>query len=116
MPCDPARAVEPMPPDTTWLLRHKVELPDPIEGYVRRPDVEGRCELTDWCLAVVQAPGGFGQAALLACCCRGLRDRGLAVAWLSLDEDDGPGSVATCGPWPLSGPACRRSTRLVRGL
>ena len=47
--------------------------------------------LTDRRLTVVQAPGGLGKTALLACCCWGLRDWGLAVAWLSLDEDDGPG-------------------------
>ena len=52
--------------------------------------------LTDRRLTVLHAPGGFGKTALRACCCRALRDRGLAVAWLSLDEDDGPGSVATC--------------------
>ena len=45
-------------------------------------------------LTVLHAPGGFGKTALLARCCRALRERRIAVAWLSLDEEDGPGSVA----------------------
>ena len=92
---DPAGTVEPAPPDATWLLRHKVGLPDPIEGYVERPEVEGRCALLDRRLTVLHAPGGFGKTALLAHRCRALRERGIAAAWLSLDEEDGPGSVAT---------------------
>ena len=70
-------------------------MPDPIEGYVRRPEVEERCALTDRRLTVLHAPGGFGKTALLADRCRALRERGIPVAWLSLDEDDGPTSVAT---------------------
>ena len=92
---DRAQTPEPALPDTPWLLRHRVELPDPIEGYVRRPDVEGRCALTDHRLTVLHAPGGFGKTALLARRCRILRSQGLAVAWLSVDEEDGPESVAT---------------------
>ena len=92
---DRAQTQEPAAPDAPWLLRHKVELPDPIKGYVRRPDVEGRCALMAHRLTVLHAPGGFGKTALLARCCRTLRSQGVAVAWLSLDEDDGPESVAT---------------------
>ena len=77
-----------------WLLRHKVEVPDPIEGFLERPEMEARCRLTDRRLTVLHAPGGFGKTALLAHCCRTLRERGIAVAWLSLDEEDGPGSLA----------------------
>ena len=91
---DQAQAPEPGS-DAPWLLRHKLELPDSIKGYVRRPEVEGLCALTDHRLTVLHAPGGFGKTALLARRCRALRDRGLAVAWLSLDEKDGPESVAT---------------------
>ena len=39
-------------------------------------------------------PPPVGKTALLARCCRDVRDRGFAVVWLSLEED-GPGSVAT---------------------
>ena len=113
---DRARAAEPAQPDGLWLLRHKVELPDPIKGYVRRPEVEGRCGLTDCRLTVLHAPGGFGKTVLLARSCRALRKRGLAVAWLSLDEEDGPESVATylalaferAGVETFFDPACER--------
>ena len=89
-----ARVPEPALPDAPWLLQHKVALPDPIKGYVRRPEVEQRCALTGHRVTVLHAPGGFGKTALLARRCRVLRERGLAVAWLSLDEEDGPESVA----------------------
>ena len=92
--CDPAQTAEPAPPNAFWLLRHKADIPDPIEGYVQRPEVEERCALTDRRLTVLHAPGGFGKTALLGHCCRALRERGIAAAWLSLDEEDGPGSVA----------------------
>ena len=92
---DPAGAAEPAPPEAPWLLRHKVELPDAIEGYVERLGMEERCALTNRRLTVLHAPGGFGKTALLARRCRELRELGVAVAWLSLDEEDGPGSVAT---------------------
>lgn len=89
-----ARIVEPALPDASWLLRHKVEVPDPIKGYVRRPEVEKRCALTGHRVTVLHAPAGFGKTALLAHRCRALRERGIAAAWLSLDEEDGPESVA----------------------
>ena len=89
-----ARVADPALPAVPWLLRHKVELPDPIEAYVMRPEVERRCALTGHRVTVLHAPGGFGKTALLAHRCRVLSKRGLAVAWLSLDEEDGPESVA----------------------
>ena len=84
----------PPPPDAPWLLRHKVEPPDPVKGYVRRAEVEKRSALTDHRVTVLHAPGGFGKTVLLARHCRALREQGVAVAWLSLDEKDGPESVA----------------------
>ena len=89
-----ARVAEPAPPEAAWLPRHNVELPDPVEGYLRRAEVEERCALTGHRLTVLQAPGGFGKTVLLARRCRALRKQGLAVAWLSFDEADGPESVA----------------------
>ena len=89
-----ARVADPASPDAPWLVRHKVELPDPVEGYVRRAEVEERCALTGHRVTVLHAPGGFGKTALLARRCRALRKRGLAAAWLSLDEEDGAESVA----------------------
>ena len=56
--------------------------------------MEARCVLTDRRLTVLHAPGGFGKTALLGHCWRALREQGVAVAWLSLDEEDGPGSLA----------------------
>lgn len=92
---DTPPGTEPAPAAIPWLLAHKVELPDPTEGYVERPALEARCMLTDRRLTVLHAPGGFGKTALLGRCCRALRERDVPVAWLSLDEEDGPGSLAT---------------------
>ena len=92
---DPEGTLQPAPEEVPWLLRHKVGLPDPVEGYVERPELEERCALLDRRLTVLHAAGGFGKTALLARCCRALREQGIAVAWLSLDEEDGPGSLAT---------------------
>ena len=50
---DPAGAADPAP----WLLRHKVGLPDAIEGYVERAELEGRCALPERRLTVLHAPG-----------------------------------------------------------
>ena len=82
-------------PESSWFLAHKVELPDPVEGYVPREDLEAACSPAARRLTVLHAPGGFGKTALLAHCCHRLRDEGLAVAWLSVDEEDGPVSLAT---------------------
>ena len=90
---DPAPA-EPVPGGAPWLLAHRVELPDLIEGYVQRPELDASCVLTDRRLTLLHAPGGFGKTALLARACRALREKELAVAWLSLDETDGSESLA----------------------
>ena len=85
---------EPAPEGVPWLLRHKVSLPDPIEGWLERKELEARCALTERRLTVLRAPGGFGKTALLGHRCRRLREQGVVVAWLSLDEEDGPGPLA----------------------
>ena len=82
------------PADAPWLLRHKVELPDPVAGYVNRPTLQKRCSAMANRITLLQAPGGFGKTALLARCCHLLRAKGVAVAWLSLDEDDRPEALA----------------------
>ena len=89
-----ARTQQPAMPEAPLLLRHRVALPDPIEGFVRRPEVERRCALLDRRLTVLHAPGGFGKTTLLGERCRALRQRGVTVAWLSLDDGDQRGSVA----------------------
>ena len=80
--------------DAPWLLGHKVEIPDPVAGYVERTALEDRCSAMDGRITLLLAPGGFGKTALLAHCCHRLREQGIAVAWLSLDEDDGPEALA----------------------
>ncbi|MXX61764.1 MAG: hypothetical protein F4112_00605 [Holophagales bacterium] len=74
-----------------WLLRRKVTIPDRVAGYLRRPELEQRVRPTRRKLTVLKAAGGFGKTTLLAECCRRLRERRIATAWLSLDEDDDPG-------------------------
>ena len=81
--------------DGSWLLAHKVELPDEVLGYVARPALEARCRPTGRRLTILHAPGGFGKTALLARCCHELRGEGVEVAWLAVDEDDDPVSVAS---------------------
>ena len=90
MPLGGAKA----PPGLPWLPGYKVELPDVIDGYIERPELEARCVLTDRRLTVLHAPGGFGKTAMLARSCRALQERGAAVAWFSFDEEDGPASLA----------------------
>ena len=80
----------------SWSMAHKVELPDPVLGYVERPELESRCSPANRRLTVLHAPGGFGKTALLARCCHRLRKEGVPVAWLSVDEEDGAMSVASC--------------------
>ena len=93
-PPDATPGAAPAPEGAPWLLQHKVSLPDPIEGWLEREELEEQCALTERRLTVLHAPGGFGKTALLGHRCRALREQGVVVAWLSLDEDDGPGSLA----------------------
>ena len=69
-------------------------LPDPVEGFVERFALALRCDLLKWRVTAVSAPGGFGKTTLLAEACRQLRKRGQVVAWLTVDEDDGPNALA----------------------
>ena len=62
---------------------------------MERPGLAARCEALDYRLTMLVAPGGFGKTALLAQSCRRLRERGIAVAWLSPDEEDGPDALVT---------------------
>ncbi|MYD97871.1 MAG: hypothetical protein F4X98_10875 [Gammaproteobacteria bacterium] len=81
--------------DLPWLLRQRVLLPDRVAGYMRRPVLEDRCQLLDYGLVTLVAPGGFGKTALLVERCWRLRESGTTVAWLSLDEEDGPDTLVT---------------------
>ena len=73
-----------------WLLRQKVAIPERVPGYVHRPELEARATPTRRRLTILQASGGFGKTCLLAECCRRLREEGVAVAWISLDDQDEP--------------------------
>ncbi|MCY3813084.1 MAG: LuxR C-terminal-related transcriptional regulator [Gammaproteobacteria bacterium] len=81
--------------DAPWFPAHKVEIPDAVRGYVEREELEAQCAPGARRLTVLHAPGGFGKTALLAQCCRRLRDSGTSTAWLSVDEDDSALSVAS---------------------
>ena len=76
------------------LLRQKVMIPDSVDGFVDRSALATRCDPLRWRVTTIHAPGGFGKTTLLAEVCRRLRKRGNVVAWLTLDEDDGPTALA----------------------
>ena len=78
-----------------WLLRQKVMLPDPVDGFVDRTPLASRCDPMQRRMTVIHAPGGFGKTTLLAAACRQRRERGDVVAWLTLDEEDDPKALAT---------------------
>ena len=78
-----------------WLLRQKITVPDRVAGYVHRDEIESRAMPTRRRLTVLKASGGFGKTTLLAECCRKLRQDGVAVAWVSLDEHDEPAVLDT---------------------
>ncbi len=92
---DAAPVQTPSPTDGFWLLPHKARVPDSVLGYVERPRLEARCSPLQRRLTVLHAPGGFGKTTLLAHACHRLCEEGLAVAWVSVDEEDGPMTLAS---------------------
>ena len=78
-----------------WLLRQKVSVPDRVAGYLDRAALVDRVTPTRQRLTVLIAPGGFGKTTLLAECCRRLREDGIRVAWVSVDEQDEPAVLDT---------------------
>ena len=78
-----------------WLLRQKVSVPDRVAGYLDRAALVDRVTPTRQRLTVLIAPGGFGKTTLLAECCRRLREDGVRVAWVSVDEQDEPAVLDT---------------------
>ena len=46
-------------------------------------------------LTILKASAGFGKTTLLAQCCRRLQEKGVATAWISLDERDEPAQLET---------------------
>ena len=69
----------------------KVTIPEPVAGYLDRPQLVERAISLERRLTLLRAPGGFGKTTLLGACCRRLVADGMTTAWLSLDElDAGP--------------------------
>ena len=78
------------------ILRRRTAVPDPVPGYFDRPALLERLMSPEYPVAVLRAPGGFGKTALLVALCRLLGDRGIAAAWLQMDEGDTREQVETC--------------------
>ena len=78
-----------------WLLRQKVAIPDQMAGYLDRTELEDRIKPTRRRLTVLNAPSGFGKTTLLAECCRRLREDGIPIAWVSVDDEDEPAVLDT---------------------
>ena len=70
-------------------------LPDPPARFVERPALFARCDPMQRHLTMIQAPAGFGKTTLLAAVCRRRREADDVVAWLTLDEGDGPLAFAS---------------------
>ncbi len=79
----------------SWLLDRKIAVPVRVANYLERDWLVERARPTRRRLTVLQAPGGFGKTTLLADCCRRLRNEGIPVAWVSVDEQDSPGVLDT---------------------
>ena len=78
-------------PWVSVLLKAKVMAPEPPVGYLRRAALLARLEgLLDRRLTILRAPSGFGKTTVLADIARDMRERGVTVAWISLDGDDTP--------------------------
>lgn len=79
------------PVGPSWLLEAKLMPPPLPAGYLPRAtllqQVEGALRRR---LTVLQAPAGFGKTTLLADLSRTKSAVGIAVGWLSVDEDDTP--------------------------
>lgn len=80
--------------EPSWLMRQRVLLPERVAGYVDRPPLEHRCASMDHPVTMLVAPGGFGKTALLVQSCRHLRDTNTVAAWLSVEEEDRPNTLA----------------------
>ena len=76
------------------LLTSRVTIPERVHGYLRRPQLLGRCQPLNRHLTVFHAPCGFGKTVLLTDICHRERARGVLTAWLSLDETDSLDTLA----------------------
>ena len=78
-----------------WSLRRRVDVADPVPGYLDRPALVERLASADHHIALLRAPGGFGKTTLLAAYCRLLSARGTPTAWLRIDTADTRSSTET---------------------
>lgn len=71
----------------SWpFLATKLFLPTMAPGFIRRPRLESLLDgATRRALTLVSAPAGFGKSSLVAAWASAV---GMAVAWVSLDEED----------------------------
>lgn len=75
----------------SWLVRAKVSPPKlPASACIREALLRRLAAEPDNRIVVLDAPAGFGKTLLLSQLLELYRDRGSAVAWLSLDETDEP--------------------------
>lgn len=84
---EPAFPLSPIGPG--WLLQAKVIAPAPPDHYLCRASLQAALDgVLERRITVLQAPAGFGKSTVLADICRTRKQEGVAVAWLSVDEDD----------------------------
>lgn len=87
-----ARAGTPDNPDAAWslpLIATKIAPPQPGLSLIDRPAVLRRClECIERPCALIAAPPGFGKTTLLLAAAEHLRERGWALAWISLEESE----------------------------
>lgn len=75
----------------SWLTNTKVVAPSPPPGYFRRASpLLLANSVFERRITVLRAPAGFGKSSVLADLTATHRERGVSVAWLSVDEDDTP--------------------------
>src|SRR5690606_18560876 len=75
----------------SWLVRAKVSPPKlPASACVREALLRRIEADADSRIVVLDAPAGFGKTLLLSQLLELYRERGSAVAWLSIDETDEP--------------------------
>lgn len=77
-------------------VSRKFTIPEEGAEHLARPKLARVANPTLQRLTVLKASAGFGKTALLAECCRGLAEQGVAIAWVSLDQGDGAGELDAC--------------------